>query len=148
MRGLIPTAWWRSKARGPGISRARRGRNAAKRPRRNARKTSIWRLWRRSGNRRLWRRIGIAAAASVAVLGAAGLWYGGWVERGLAAAPIPVRRHRRRLDVLRALRRGRFAVVRPRRESEISEPRAFERHQAVGIRPRMRRPPPSRRTAR
>jgi cell division protein FtsQ len=77
MRGLIPTAWWRSKARGSGISRSRRGRNAAKRPRRNVRKTS---------NRRLWRRTGIGAAASVAVLGAAGLWYGGWVERGVAAA--------------------------------------------------------------
>ena len=77
MRGLIPTAWWRSKARGSQISRSRRGRNAAKRPRRNARKTS---------NRRLWRRTGIGAAASVAVLGAAGLWYGGWIERGVAAA--------------------------------------------------------------
>ncbi len=86
MRGLIPTAWWRSKARAAEISRARRGRDSAKRPRRNARKTSSWRLWRRTGNRRLWRRIGIGAAASVAVLGAAGLWYGGWVERGLAAA--------------------------------------------------------------
>ncbi len=77
MRSLIPTAWWRSKARGAEISRSRRGRNAVKPPRRNARKTS---------NRRLWRRIGIGAAASVAVLGLAGLWYGGWVERGVAAA--------------------------------------------------------------
>ena len=77
MRGLIPTAWWRSKARGSVISRPRRGRNATKCPRRNARKTT---------NRRLWRRTGIGAAASVAVLGAAGLWYGGWVERGVVAA--------------------------------------------------------------
>ncbi len=77
MRGLIPTAWWRSKARAAETSRSRRGRNTAKRPRRNARKTI---------DRRLWRRIGICAAASVAVLGAAGLWYGGWVERGLALA--------------------------------------------------------------
>ncbi|MCH7796281.1 MAG: FtsQ-type POTRA domain-containing protein, partial [Proteobacteria bacterium] len=77
MRGLIPTAWWRSKARGSEISRSRRGHNTAKRPRRNARNTS---------NRRLWRRTGIGAAASVVVLGLAGLWYGGWVERGVAAA--------------------------------------------------------------
>ena len=77
MRGLIPTAWWRAKARGSEMSRARRGRTTAKRPRRNARKTS---------NRRLWRRTGIGATASVAVLGAAGLWYGGWIERGVAAA--------------------------------------------------------------
>ena len=77
MRGLIPTAWWRSKARGSEISRSRRGHNTAKRPRRNARSTS---------NRRLWRRTGIGAAASVVVLGLAGLWYGGWVERGVAAA--------------------------------------------------------------
>jgi len=86
MRGLIPTAWWRSKARGSEISRPRPGRNTAKGPRRNTHKTSNRRLWRRTGNRRLWRRTGIGAAASVAVLGAAGLWYGGWVERGLAAA--------------------------------------------------------------
>lgn len=77
MRGLIPTAWWRSKARGAEISRPRRGRNTVKPPRRNAGKTS---------NRRLWRHIGIGAAASVVVLGLAGLWYGGWVERGVAAA--------------------------------------------------------------
>lgn len=77
MRRLIPTAWWRSKARGSEISRSRRRRDTAKRPRRNARKTS---------NRRLWRRTGIGAATSVAVLGLAGLWHGGWVERGVAAA--------------------------------------------------------------
>ncbi|MCH7796680.1 MAG: FtsQ-type POTRA domain-containing protein, partial [Proteobacteria bacterium] len=77
MRGLIPIARWRSKARSSEISRSRRGHNTAKRPRRNARKTS---------NRRLWRRTGIGAAASVVVLGLAGLWYGGWVERGVAAA--------------------------------------------------------------
>ena len=77
MRGLIPTAWWRSKARGAEISRSRRGRGTAKRPRRHARKTSV---------RYLWRRTGIGAAASVVVLGLAGLWYGDWAERGLAAA--------------------------------------------------------------
>ncbi|MCH8038390.1 MAG: hypothetical protein IIC53_14885, partial [Proteobacteria bacterium] len=82
MRSLIPTAWWRSKARRAEISRSRRGSGTVKRPRRNARKTSN----RRLGTWRLWRRIGIAAAASVAVLGPAGLWYGGWVERGVAAA--------------------------------------------------------------
>ncbi len=77
MRGLNPTAWWRSKARGSEISRSRRGRNTAKRPRRYARKTSA---------RRLWRRTGIGAAVSVVILGLAGLWYGDWAERGLAAA--------------------------------------------------------------
>lgn len=82
MRSLIPTAWWRSKARRAEISRSRRGSGTVKRPRRNARKT----FNRRLGTWRLWRRIGIAAAASVAVLGPAGLWYGGWVERGVAAA--------------------------------------------------------------
>ncbi len=77
MRRLIPTFRRRAKPERPKRHGSDRTRDTAGSPRRRARKTS---------NRRLWRRAGIGAAASVAILGMAWLWHSGSVARGVAAA--------------------------------------------------------------
>lgn len=81
MRLLSPTTWWHNEPARPKArrkaGRAPAGRPSARNPGRGARK---------SGNRHLWRRGGIALAATLMVLGAGWLWASGWVVHSLDRA--------------------------------------------------------------